>query len=174
MICPAPTGLDEVGQVVLSVPLESEYIMLPDQNNLSLKIPRPLRTSIYVRRDYRKVIKRLCITEGGMKILEEDGQPPQLPPAAAETQATAVRTLPLLAGIQQLPQPRKEFLGTVLTGPPGCGKSSILLLVLAHLARSQCTVVYRWAIDVAACATGAWSRARTQQVLRLVLAGRVP
>lgn len=42
-----------------------------------------------------------------------------------------------------LQQGRRTFLGTVLTGPPGCGKSSIAPFVIAHLARHKKTVLYR-------------------------------
>ena len=66
---------------------------------------------------------------------EEDEQPPELPSEGVDRQATT--------GKLRLPQPREEFVGTVLTGPPGCGKSSILLLVLAYLAQNKCTLVYR-------------------------------
>ena len=142
-IAPAASGLQRVAKAVMSARLDGDFVMLPP--DLPLKIPPPLRTSIFARSDYHKVIKRLCIKDGGMKCIqdEDDALHLQSPEAGSGNQATRGMAPPPRSSEQRLHQSGRMFVGTVLTGPPGTGKSSILPLVLVHLAQTNNIVVYR-------------------------------
>lgn len=127
----AVAGLQLLAGVLAECNPDAEYIKLPKK--LPLQLPPPLRTSTYVRKEYRKVIECMYIAEGGCTDLHS--RPPQGSAAAATTAPAGSGTA--LPG-------RRVCVGTVLAGASGAGKSSILPFVLVHLARHKQTAVIRY------------------------------
>lgn len=129
-------GLQRLADALAAAKVDEEYLMLPD--DLPVELPAPLRTSIYVRAAYRRVIPRLCIAEGGSRTtFPEASRTTTLDGAGSAVVEDAAKGVPLARST-------RTFLGHVLTGPPGSGTSSIAPLVVAHLAQHKQPVLYRY------------------------------
>lgn len=118
-----PVGLVRLALALAAAPLDQAVLELPP--HLPVELPQPLRKSIFVREAYHRIIECLRIAEGGMRTSISSGSG-----SAAAVGAVGPNT--------------NQFVGTVLTGPPGAGKSSIAPLVMAHLAKHKLPVLYRY------------------------------